>query len=949
MKLLWSVMLLGVLFIRWATCYGFRNCIQQYYNTYSYSCSYRKQWDLKNIISDLPNNTLYLNISHNTIKTLYQGGFNQTPQLRLLNICHNNVLNIDNGAFDNLTKLQYLYLSFNQISNLSVSVFQSLISLKSLYLNNNHLVSINANVFNRLHNLNLLNLSSNFLHNFSQVVLAIQPLKKLTYLNLCFNQLTSLNHSQRLPYALTKLFLCQNQLHDLNCEYNFLSNITYLDLSENDMTSSSLQKVNLSKISYLKVASNYNFSITDFLTNSTVPPDKIDYSGLYLNNSGNISSVCQFLKDKHIYKLTLNSNDIKNLTNDSFNNCGPITHLDLSRNRLKSIKCLDFIKHRTLSSITVEHNLLKILETCSYRMSFLNLSTISLRFNRIWMINRYAFAHTPNLQNLSLNINNIVWIKNNSFKGLSKLTTLRLDNNLIIDLYNTTFNGLTELRTLNLRNNRISVIFNNTFRNLRKLHILDLGGNKITHLEGKALCGLQTLSNLYLDNNNIRKISMSTFRFIENTLQVLDLGANKLQYKSAKKTFSPFSRLRKVYDLKLQAQQPYGLSTLPHRFLAGLPSLRMLYLSQNRLTNLNSDVFDDLDQLIYLDLAEDCNGIQNFPPGIFKNQTKLRVLNLQNICLQTFNAEVFADLIKLEKLNLNKNGLKHIDVRVLNSMTKLKYLDLSYCPLKCICNNEELQMWLNKSEVQIIHLYNMSCPGEPTSYFYNFEIHVCDMKIKTQLFCSTFTAILVFIIIPIVYSKSYWCLKYNYFLFLAWLHERWKSDKERYKYDAFISYNTKDEEWVYSEMLPMLETCNPAQSLRLCLHHRDFQLGRDIIDNIVDSIHNSRKTVCVISRSYLRSEWCFLEMQLASYKLFDEMRDVLVFVLLENIPDRELSTYHRMRKVMLKKTYISWPAEPEAQKLFWAKLIKALKSNSSPTEDENQGFTVNEECLPSIG
>ncbi|XP_041426575.1 toll-like receptor 13 [Xenopus laevis] len=229
-------------------------------------------------------------------------------------------------------------------------------------------------------------------------------------------------------------------------------------------------------------------------------------------------------------------------------------------------------------------------------------------------------------------------------------------------------------------------------------------------------------------------------------------------------------------------------------------------------------------------------------------------------------------------------------------------------------------MWFRKAPLQIVHPYNLTCPGNENSYFHDFDIHVCDKEFKLKLFCSSFPSILLLIIIPIVYSKFYWRIKYNYFLFVAWLHERWKSEKELYKYDAFVSYNTHDEEWVYKMMLNMLET----SALGLCLHHRDFQLGRDIIDNIVDSIHNCHKTICVVSRSYLQSEWCSLEMQLASYKLFDEMRDVLVLILLDDIPDRELSTYHRMRKLMLKKTYITWSAESEAQELFWTKVEEAV-------------------------
>ncbi|KAM4652197.1 uncharacterized protein O3C94_014551 [Discoglossus pictus] len=924
--------------------YGFRNCIQSYTNPDSYVCINRKISEINSIVSDLPQNTKYLNISYNQIRILDKGSFMHTPLLQLLHLDHNRLQNIAPGAFENLGNLGTLYLSYNKISSLTGGAFHGLRNLTYLFLNQNSIVYIDVNAFLPLSNLNFLNLSSNHLKNFSKVVQSIQPLKMLNILHLCNNQLTSLNHSNKLPFSLSQLSLCKNHLHDLKCQQDFLVNISYLDLSYNNVTSYSLQKVNLGNVTFLKLGFNHFFNILNYLKNTTVKPDKIDYSGLYLNDGPKLREICKYLTNKITYKLTLVNNSITYLPKHTFEKC-PIHFLDLSINRLKNVNCLEFMEYLDITHLTIEHNLLKKLVNCANATKFLNLTTISFQFNRIWSVDANAFAHTPNLHELQLNMNNIAWLGKYAFNGSKHLKILRLDDNLITDLYNTSFAGLAELETLNLRNNRISVIFNDTFQNLVKLNSLDLGGNKITHLEFRCFRGLQSLTTLFLDSNRITKISSDTFTYVETTLQVLDMKQNELSFDSPRKYLSPFHKLQKLYDLKLQAQQPHGLQTMPRGFLAGLTSLTSLYLSQNRLSHLNPDVFDDLSQLTFLSLSEDCNGVQNLPHGIFKNLTNLHILNLENICLQNLERNVFGNLTQLRKLQLMKNGLKHINVKVLKNMTNLKYLDLRSCPITCTCNNVNLQRWLNQSQVHVVYPYNLSCPSKPTSYFHDFDIHVCDNKIKLHLFCSTFTILLMFIIFPVVYSKFYWRLKYNYFLFLSWLHEHWKSDKELYKYDAFVSYNTHDEQWVYSTMLPMLETCNPSKAFRLCLHHRDFEPGRYIIDNIVDSIHNSRKTICVISRNYLRSEWCSLEMQLASYKLFDEMRDVLVPIFLEKIPERELSIYHRMRKVMLKKTYISWSSEPEAQKLFWAKLTKALKGSSSPSEEGNDGFTVDDECI----
>ncbi|KAM3910383.1 uncharacterized protein RB166_021014 [Leptodactylus fuscus] len=941
MKISLVIVQIAALFISLSSSYGFRNCIQKYGNENSFSCMNRHQLSIQSVVSDIPDTAELLTISRNLIHLLPSGSFGHLPHLQSLVLCDNHLQVIESGAFTNLTDLRYLDLSHNGLSHLSSGVFQGLESLSQLLLHNNTLTSMDPQVFSPLHSLRNLNLSLNLLYNFSSVVQALQPLKQLQNLSLCTNNISSLVHGHSLPSNLSRLFLCRNRLQDLQCHQNFLVNIKYLDLSYNCITSSSLQKVNLSNVDYLTVALNPGFDIFAFLEKPTLPPEKIDYSGLNLSSYGKLRAICSHLRGKNISRLNLLHNYIKNLSQSTLDNCSSRDELDLSHNRLKTIHCLRFLKPDNLSALTVEHNLLKSLGPCMQGRSFPKLKSISFRYNRIWSVNQRAFVYAPNLETLKLNINSIIFLKRQCFYGLWNLQTLRLDNNLITDLYNTSFLGLRKLQTLNLRNNRVSVIFEKVFQSLENLIILDLGGNKITHLVNESFVGLKRLSKLYLDINQLKQISGDMFASVETTLQVLDLSSNKLYYTSSLAYNAPFSKLRKVYDLKLHGQQPYGLVAIPKGFFKGLDALRNLYLQQNRLTQLEGDVFDELRNLKYLSLAEDCNGVQILSPGIFKNLGKLKSLILENMCIQSLSPDIFSNLTNLARLQLTKNGLKQINKNIFDNMTKLKYLDIWKCPLTCSCDNEEFQRWMNKTRVQIVYAYNITCGNDPSVFFHSFDTHVCDLKEKLILFCSSFCFLSLLIIVPIVYSKSYWRIKYNYFLFISWLNQRWSSNKDLYKYDAFVSYNTRDEAWVYETMLPMLERCHSSKGLRLCLHHRDFQLGRDIVDNIVDSIHNSRKTLCVVSRSYLRSEWCSMEMQLASYKLFDEMRDVLVLVFLEDIPLRELSTYHRMRKVMLKKTYITWPKQPEGQKLFWAKVRKALRGVD--TEDDEDDVSISDD------
>ena len=108
-------------------------------------------------------------------------------------------------------------------------------------------------------------------------------------------------------------------------------------------------------------------------------------------------------------------------------------------------------------------------------------------------------------------------------------------------------------------------------------------------------------------------------------------------------------------------------------------------------------------------------------------------------------------------------------------------------------------------------------------------------------------------------------------------------DHREYQYDAFVIYSQADSQWVINQLRPQLEDNRPK--LRLCIHHRDWLGGRDITDNIVESIEASRKSLLIVSNAFAASSWCQFELTMAQTRLFEEDRDNLILVLLEEIAE----------------------------------------------------------------
>ncbi|XP_022620352.1 platelet-activating factor acetylhydrolase IB subunit gamma isoform X1 [Seriola dumerili] len=936
--------------------YSFKNCIADPRSNGSlFNCISRKEEKMSAILHDLPTSAINLTISKTHVRHICNCSFVRLPKLKYLRIDNNPVNTIDQSAFQNLHQLQSLNLSVNNISELNPYLFKDLHNLTSLSLSDNKLKTLPEGIFSATLNLNTLNMRQNLLTNFSEIAESVSHLMNLKILDLCYNSLTSLSHSNvSLPKSLTTLYICRNNLSTLGCKDSFLRFINILDLSYNSrLPTTAFQRVDLRHINYLRLRST-NVRVVEFLNISNVKVGQVDFSGLGLKNDSLLMELCKLLRRKvnRIKNLHLSDNGIGHLTNYTLYYCPNITgDLDLSRNKLKSTSCLSFLRRQTyIKSFNAEHNHLTSLQSCNKqtKVSLKSLEELSYRYNRILSVNSFAFFHTPNIKKLQLNINTIAFLDRKALKGLKKLEELRLDNNLLTDLFNETFEDNNKLQVLNLRNNRISVIFNGTFLMLWNLTTLDLGGNKITHFQPSGFDGLKSLSKLYLDGNNLKHIDTSIYRVFQDTLTVLDLQSNQIRFLTENNS-SPFKNLSKLSDLKLDGQRPYGMTVLPHTFFRGLYSLKYLYLTNNNIFHLPPDVFDDLTSLQFLTLDKCCVGVTQLEPGVFKNLRNLTKLTVESMGIQNFSKEVFGNLTQLSSLQLNRNVMQSIQVDALQSLPKLLYLDIRNIPLSCTCKNSLLQNWtIYNKNVQVVYLYNLQCQNDANYKFHNFKTNVCYIDLGEYLFFSTAVVIFLFTVTPLLYVKLYWKMKYSYYVFRSWFSDQWRrlrEEEENCKYDAFISYNSSDEQWVMDQLLPNLE--GNGSSFKLCLHHRDFELGRDIVDNIVSAVYSSRKTICVVSRNFLQSEWCSLEIQLASYRLFDEHRDVLLLVFLEPISERQLSAYHRMRKVMLKKTYLQWPDSDctnpmQAQDLFWNQLRRAMRMGSRLKMEENIN---NEGCV----
>ena len=100
----------------------------------------------------------------------------------------------------------------------------------------------------------------------------------------------------------------------------------------------------------------------------------------------------------------------------------------------------------------------------------------------------------------------------------------------------------------------------------------------------------------------------------------------------------------------------------------------------------------------------------------------------------------------------------------------------------------------------------------------------------------------------------------------------------------FISYSSKDFEWVSENLISLLD----KHSIPYSIHIRDFELGKPIVQNMADNVYGSRQVLIVLSDNYLASNFCREELHMAYQRGVDTGDSSLILVMINKFNKRRL-------------------------------------------------------------
>jgi hypothetical protein len=361
---------------------------------------------------------------------------------------------------------------------------------------------------------------------------------------------------------------------------------------------------------------------------------------------------------------------------------------------------------------------------------------------------------------------------------------------------------------------------------------------------------------------------------------VKNLDLSKMKYASASNTLRPFNILDCLNFTKI-------------------PELEVIDLSGNEVSSWEESVFGENNNLTKLTMIhEDQNIILTDAMIEDFNRTVLLDLSRNIFGCNEQKIVKFYQLAKHKTVIGWKNGSGY---RCINDKGEYKTF------LEIVQSGEEMP--------------DGCCPIPEDNPVENTLLTVIISSVGAAISVVIFGALVSYYTYSNMWNIKFWLAKRK-----IKQDQNFDSENAAFLYDAFVSYSSEDQKWVDEELSPLLEE---KTGLKLCLHERDFSAGLPIIDNIVQSLEQSRACLVILSEGYAKSEWCNFELNCA-YQIFSEQnRSIVVIVLDEPSPENLKKT---MKYILKTRTYLEWKNEKSmdhVNSIFWQRVLQTINNTTT--------------------
>ena len=808
-------------------------------------------------------NLVLLNIGYNQITSLPENLFHSTALINLgvLIIDGNEITFLFPKLFIGLENLSFLSLRTNKIAYLDSGLFVSN-PIRSLDLSANRIESLPEGLFKGKvsKTLQIIKLDRNYLKEI--------PLDCLLQLNISSGSIGGVTHVELSYNNITEF---PSDLYN-STFWGFLQNVgmshNSISVIPSDIFHSkyleSLKDINLSHnlLETLPDHLLHNFDLRIRTLNFGYNFIKVLPSDLFsFENLDCLTSIClkhnqiSFLPDKllinsqlvSLNKIDLSYNKISYIPSKFFSKIQKLKEIDLSNNKIETftadmlpteLKKLDYLdlSHNKISSVnnTVE----KVLGNCKKRALY---ARCKLDFS----YNNFTVQETHFIKNMDNN--ELYGYLDFSFNHISRFEVTSLeDHGPAIDYYKIPF---TQFFITAFGNKVFSVV--DLVQAAFDIDLNDIDQTKLAHMDGTHLLRLYTLIKAfpYFYNCNCEMLKYKKLQNLDYFKKAVDSYKNELvkpirisnfpqyQINVLKSSFNSLicgtprhligMSLNIVIGTDLQCENNVCTANkncvcietqynktlrvnCTKKKIEHMPRIRQkfstyeIYLGNNKITQFPEDNVETLMQVTWLDLSY--NFITDIPITIFSYYAHLRVLNLSKNRLIAIPSE-----------------------EQWRTMHLLHVLKLAGNEFPCNCSGLEIKRALTylitRNTIKDVHNIKCVVPIHlKEKVIYNladseFGCPFIDMVLALTLTLSfsLFLSAVVFVV---------YVFRYYIRLFL-FIHFGWRFfynyTNDETMYDVFVSYSSKDSDWVIDQLVNPLESLDHPYNL--CLHERDFLIG----------------------------------------------------------------------------------------------------------------------------
>ncbi|KAF5284477.1 hypothetical protein FQA39_LY17012 [Lamprigera yunnana] len=867
-------------------------------------------------------------------------GVNRTKELQFDFIANFEDLVVSSEYFEGLESLEKIILSNNNIKQIDEDIFKNLINLTEIDLSTNF-ITLKPKIFQYSVNLRLLDISQNNLEYLPPEL--FENLSNLKHLYMWSNKFTTLNGKtfEKLD-NLESLELRNTGLEFLpeNIFYSLI-NLRVISMAMNKFTTlpqklfknnKHLEVIQMQRNGALETLPDYFFSNLSHL--KTIELYDCKLSTLPEN---------LFYDSVHLQNLSLNYNQLRELPETIFRGLSELENLDLSYNRIEHLPENVFYSLTNLKALNLESNKLTSIGQKLF-FNLLKMESINLQENEISFVNKYSFQRLIYLKRINLSHNRLKLTENETnvspFNSNLNLERVNLSYNNISCISEDWMYSKVHLKELDFSYNQISYLHFNYLVVVSHQLVINLSHNKIStvnfsdsemlaqaqgNLDAYSFNGPNTV--LYLDGNPI-DCDCRIYDFVryfdgsihEMVPTLVTITADDLKCSSPKNFFNfPVKKLRpelltcRLDQLEEDPVCPDNCACLIRPWNKAF----VVYCKNQNLTEVPEIVLPKGKIFNQTEVYLDVNKITSGP---------VRSTAYENVTLLTLSSNNLTKLEwippKIQTLTLDHNAISFFNYEVLEMLnaSTLSNISLGNNPWKCDCLALNFSSYLvsNLAKKQI-DASNIRCTGSEKLLVHLNVNELCPNYTTMTIILSVCIAIIGLAVAACTVFYYHCELEIKVWLYAhnlcLWFVTEEEIDKDKL-YDAFISYSHKDEDFVTNELMPILEL--GPRPYKLCWHLRDWVAGEFIPKQISSSVENSRRTLVILSPSFLQSIWGKVEFRTAHTQAMKEGRVRVIVILygdvdLNNDLDDELKAYIKTN------TYVKW-GDP----WFWDKLRYAL-------------------------